>query len=162
MPSLFFVLLPSLLFSILFDVQNLHSMNYSQSTSSARLSLTHLHLNSRIKPRADRRPNHRASLQQLILLFPSPSLTPNIFLINPTTPHPLHGLLRLRLVHPSLLGNNLRQHLIDLPCHVARVTADVEIALLLQEIVDQFAIFAEEVLHVDFRGAFTREGVENG
>ena len=96
-----------------------------------------------------------------LALPPHHPLTPHILLIYPTTPHALHGLLSLRLIDTPLLRNNLGQHLIDLPRHMARVATDIEVALLKQEVVDQLAVLAQEVLHIDFVLAFAGEGVED-
>lgn len=60
-----------------------------------------------------------------------------------------------------MLGNHLGKYLIDLSRHVARVAADVKIRFLLQEVVDEFAILAQQVFNVDFGLGFSGEGIEN-
>jgi hypothetical protein len=44
---------------------------------------------------------------------------------------------------------------------MAGISTDVKIALLLQKVVDELAVIADEVLHVDFVLAFAGKGVED-
>lgn len=86
---------------------------------------------------------------------------PNILLINPHTPHALDDPLGLLLIHTTLLSNNLGQHLVHLARHMRRVATHVEIALLLQQVVDKFGVLLDKMLDVDFLAGFPREGVED-
>lgn len=56
-----------------------------------------------------------------------------------------------------MLGNNLAQNLVDLTSHVRRVTADVEVRFLQEELVDLGCALAQAVLHVDLLGGFAGE-----
>jgi hypothetical protein len=44
---------------------------------------------------------------------------------------------------------------------VRRIATHVEIALLLQQVVDQFGVLLDKMLDVDFLAGFAREGVED-
>ena len=57
-------------------------------------------------------------------------LTPNIFLILPTTPHTLNHCLRLLHINAPCLGNDLRQQDTHLARHVCRIATDVEIGFV--------------------------------
>jgi hypothetical protein len=81
----------------------------------------------------------------------------NTNLVLTSRTHSLDNLLALRLRHTPLLRDNLRQHNIDLPCHVRCITADVEVCLLLQELVNFLGVFLEAVLDVDFAWSFAGE-----
>lgn len=81
-----------------------------------------------------------------------------MYLVLTSRTHSLDNLLTLRLWYTPLLSNNLRQHDIDLSCHVRRITTDVEVCLLLQELVDFLGVFLEAVLDVDFAWPIAREG----
>jgi hypothetical protein len=86
---------------------------------------------------------------------------PNILLINPHAPHALDDPLGLLLIHTTLLSNNLGQHFVHLARHVRRIATHVEIALLLQQVVDKFGVLLDKMLDVDFLAGFAREGVED-
>jgi hypothetical protein len=57
-----------------------------------------------------------------------------------------------------VLRNNLAENLVDLTSHVGRITADVKVSLLQQELVDLGGALAQAVLDVDFLGAGAGEG----
>lgn len=57
-----------------------------------------------------------------------------------------------------MLRNNLAQNLIDLARHIGRITADVEVRFLEQELVDFGRALAQAVLHVHFLVGFAGEG----
>lgn len=89
---------------------------------------------------------------------------PNILLIRPTRPHPLNQLLSplpTLPLPPPPLRQNLPQHLTDLPRHMRRITTDIEIGLLTQQVVYEGGLLAEQVLDVYLFWAFAREGVED-
>jgi hypothetical protein len=91
-----------------------------------------------------------------------PSSRPNIFLVSAGTSHVLDNLLCLLDIQPPLLGNNLAKHVVNLPRHMRRITTDVKIGFLGQEIVDEFGILLHQVLDVGFlAGGFAGEGVED-
>src|SRR5687767_3761308 len=58
------------------------------------------------------------------------------YLILIPCPHILHNLLCLRFRNPSLLHQNLGQDTVDLAGHVGRVTADIEVGLLREQVAD--------------------------
>lgn len=92
----------------------------------------------------------------------SGSLRPNIFLVDTAAAHTLDNLFSFLLVDASLFGNDLAQNLIDLSSHMSGITANVEVGLLLEKLIDQFSILFDLVLHVDLLCLFSREGVEDG
>lgn len=57
-----------------------------------------------------------------------------------------------------MLGDDVAEHQVDLPGHVGRVTADVEVGLLLEQLADKLGVFLQTVLDVDLLGALAREG----
>ena len=74
------------------------------------------------------------------------------------SPHTFHDLLTLLLRYAALLGHYLAEDVADLPCHVSGVTADVEVRLLLQQLVDLIRALGETVLDVDLLGSVSRKG----
>lgn len=70
----------------------------------------------------------------------------------------LHKLLALLRRQPALLRNDLTKDHIYLTRHVGSITADVEISLLEEEVVDKLGMFAQLVLDVDLCGGLTGEG----
>lgn len=79
------------------------------------------------------------------------ALAPHVFLILPTTPHPLDHLLCLLDADFTLLGDDLPKHYANFTRHIGRVAADVEVATLRQERIDLGRVLAKPVLHVDLR-----------
>jgi len=65
---------------------------------------------------------------------------PDVLLVDATTPHTLHYLLGFLLRHAALLLDDLREDLVDFARHVCRVTADVEICLFQEQVVDELAV----------------------
>lgn len=55
----------------------------------------------------------------------------------------------------ALVGDDLTEHGVHLASHMGCITADVEVGLLLQQIVDQSCILAQSVLNVYFLRPFT-------
>jgi hypothetical protein len=104
-------------------------------------------------------------ISALLLTTPQPPISlasrPNILLINPHAPHALDNPLGLLLIHTTLLSNNLGQHLVHLTRHVRRIATHVEIALLLQQVVDKFGVLLDKMLDIDLLAGFAREGVED-
>ena len=82
-------------------------------------------------------------------------------MISAATPHTFHYAFGLAGVDAALLGDDVTELVVDFSGHVGRVAAHVEVGLLFQEVVDQFALFLHQVLHVDFVFLFAREGVED-
>lgn len=69
----------------------------------------------------------------------------------------LDHLLALLRGHAPLLGNDVTKHQVDLPSHVGRVTADVEVGLLLEQLADKLGVLLQAVLDVDLFGTLARE-----
>jgi hypothetical protein len=84
------------------------------------------------------------------------------YLILIRTPHTLDNFLCLRLRDSPLLSHNLCKNRIHLPRHVRRITTDVEIGFLQEQLVDFFGVLLKPVLDVDFLGAFAGEGGNEG
>jgi hypothetical protein len=57
-----------------------------------------------------------------------------------------------------VLGDDLPQNFVDLARHVRRISTNVEVGLLLEEVVNLGGAFAQAVLDVDFLGAGAGEG----
>ena len=57
-----------------------------------------------------------------------------------------------------MLGDNLTENLVDLASHVRRITADVEVSLLQEELIDLGGALAQAVLDIDFLGAGAGKG----
>lgn len=72
-------------------------------------------------------------------------------------PHVLDNLLSLGLGLLPVLSNNLHQHRVNLASHVRSVTADVEIRLLLEQVVDDLPLLLEQVLDIDLLRTVTGE-----
>lgn len=86
------------------------------------------------------------------------SSRPHILLVLIRTPHGLDDLLALLGAQAALLGHDLAQHGADLSRHVSRVTADVEVSLLQEQLVDLSSSLLQTLLHVNFLTLFAREG----
>lgn len=56
-----------------------------------------------------------------------------------------------------MLSDDLCQDSVDLTGHVRGITTDVEVGLLLEELVDLFALLLEEMLHIDLVWPLPRE-----
>ena len=72
-------------------------------------------------------------------------------------PHILDDLLALSFRKTALLRDDLSENSVDLASHVGSVTANVEVSLLLQKLVDLLGALLETVLDIDLLGALTRE-----
>lgn len=94
----------------------------------------------------------------LILCRHTRSSRPHILLVLIRTPHGLDNLLALLGAQAALLGHDLAQHGADLTRHVSRVTADVEVSLLQEQLVDLGSALLQTLLHVNFLTLFAREG----
>lgn len=97
------------------------------------------------------------SQNQICISLPFP-LRPNIFLVLIRGSHTFHCILTLLLIHTALVGNDLSENIIDLSRHIRGITANVEVRLLLEELVDLLCSLLEAVLDVDFLFLFTGEG----
>ena len=75
--------------------------------------------------------------------------------------HVLDHLFTALGTHTTALSYDLAQHKVDLTGHVGRVTTDVEVGLVLEEIADESGLLAQTVLDVDLFRRFTREGRDN-
>lgn len=84
------------------------------------------------------------------------------YLVLIRTSHTLDNLLRFRLRDSTLVSHDLREYSVDLPSHVRRIAADVEVGFLEQKFVDFFRVLLEAVLHVDFLRPFAGEGGDEG
>lgn len=71
--------------------------------------------------------------------------------------HVLDNLLRLGLRDATLLGNNLREDGVHLAGHVCRITADVEVRLLFEHLVDLLGSLPQTVLYIHLLRPFPRE-----
>ena len=80
------------------------------------------------------------------------------YLVLVRRPHVLDNLLSLGLGNAPLLRNDVTQDSVDLARHVGGVTADVEVGLLLEKLVDLLGPFLETVLDVDLLGTLAGEG----
>ena len=92
---------------------------------------------------------------------PQAHLRPNVFLVDTTATHALDHLLSLRGIHSSFFGDDLSENIIDFSGHVSSITTDVEVGLLLEQVVDQFAILLDMMLHVNLLGTFSGECIED-
>lgn len=63
--------------------------------------------------------------------------------------HVLDYLFSLCFCNAPVFGQDLGQDCVDLASHVSSVTADVEVSLLLQELVDLLATLLQPVLDVN-------------
>ena len=79
-------------------------------------------------------------------------LRPDIFLVLIRCPHSLDDLLALCLGDVPVLRDNLAKKCVDFASHVRCVTADVEVCLLLEQLVDLLAVLLQLVLNVDLLG----------
>lgn len=70
----------------------------------------------------------------------------------------LDHLLALLRGHAPLLGDDVAEHQVDFAGHVGRVTADVEVGLLLEQLADKLGVLLQTVLDVDLLGPLAREG----
>lgn len=90
-----------------------------------------------------------------------PFSRPDVLLIYTATPHALHSLLGLLLINTALLGNNLAKDFVNLASHMRCVTADVEVGLLRQKLVDEGTIFLQHMLDINLLVALTGKCIEN-
>lgn len=82
----------------------------------------------------------------------------NTYLVLVRRPHALDDLLRLLVGDPALLRDDLDERRVDLARHVRRVSADVDVALIQEHLVDLLGPLLEAVLHVDLGGSLAGEG----
>lgn len=67
-------------------------------------------------------------------------------------------LLALRRGHTPLLGDDMTEHQVDLSGHVGRITANVEVGLLLEQVADKLGVLLQTMLDINLFGALAREG----
>lgn len=79
------------------------------------------------------------------------------YLVLVCRPHVLDDFLGLGLRNATLLRYYLSQDRVDLASHVGRITADVDVSLLGQELVDLLSPLLQAVLDVDFFGTLSRK-----
>jgi hypothetical protein len=77
----------------------------------------------------------------------------NPYLVLVCGPHVFDNLLSLGFWNATVLSQDAADGGIDLTSHVSGITADIDVSLLLQKIVDLFAALLEPVLDVDLLGA---------
>lgn len=63
--------------------------------------------------------------------------------------HVLDHLLAALWTHAAAFGDDLTQYKVDLAGHVGRITTDVEVGLMLEEVADESGLLAQTVLDVD-------------
>ena len=85
---------------------------------------------------------------------------PNVLLVLIAAAHRLDDLLAFLGRESTLLGDDLAEHDVDFARHVCRVSADVEIGLLEEQLVDLGGALLESVLDVFLLGLFAREGCD--
>jgi hypothetical protein len=88
-------------------------------------------------------------------------LRPDILLIRTTIPHMFNQFLPLRGRQSAFLSYNLTQENVYFACHVSRVTADIKIRLLEQEVVDKGGVFSHLVLDVHLLRGFAGESSDD-
>jgi hypothetical protein len=100
----------------------------------------------------------KCSAHEIAQRQPFLQLRPHILLILIRRPHSFDDFLSLGLWKTALLGNNLAKQGVDFACHVRRVTADIEVSLLLEEFVNLRGGFLQLVLNIDLLGSLARKG----
>jgi hypothetical protein len=80
------------------------------------------------------------------------------YLVLVRRPHRLDDLLRLGLRDPTLLRDELRENSVDLARHVGRISADIDVRLLEEKLVDLIRAGLDTVLYVDLLVSLAGEG----
>ena len=84
------------------------------------------------------------------------------YLVQIAIPQSLHEIVSLLLAQTPLVGNDCAENVVDLPCHVCGITADIDVGTLLDELVDLLCVLGQPVLNVDLLVAVAGESVDHG